>query len=311
MKKANKNPATASTVDAPIVHSLHVENFDEALVSKPHITKHRIHKEGFTEAFRVEALTQVQERLFGKWKLLGEKGGNDVFADRCSVYIFGQFYGRDGLDLKTRGLLVLSALTVWLRDGVIQTWTNACLNLGWSEDQIKELGALASHVNGYPPIRGSLLIFDDVFEKHRARVGGLSPQPGAGSVGTPAAAPGDLYRKGAELATRLFGTSDGDFADIPIAANDDFRKEMVTWVFGYLFTERSLIPLKAKVLAVIAMSIAAGHQTMFRRWITAARNVGCSRLELQETVLTMAVYAGWPVAYDALNVLAEEWAPDF
>lgn len=296
-----EKPETKLETEGHNVHSLYIGSFDADKIGKPHITRRRMFREGFSEAFLHEALSEVQYPLFGKWGLIGEKGGNDVYADRCSVYIFGQYYGRDGLDLKTRGLLVLSSLSVLLRDGVLPTWANACLNLGWTEDQIKELGALVSHVGGFPVSRGTLMILDGVLEKRRAITG----ERPAASV-PPASVP-DLYAKACELAVRLFGTPLGDFADTPIAADDDFLKEMVTWLYGYLFTERSLIPLRTKVLAVIAMSVTIGRQNMARRWIGAARNIGCSRLEVQETILTVALYGGWPVARDALDVLAETW----
>lgn len=296
-----KKPETKLEVDGYNVHSLYVGTFDQEKITRPHITNHRMHRDGFSDEFLKDALELVQYPLFGKWGLIGEKGGNDAYADRCSVYIFGQFYGRDGLDLKTRGLLVLSGLSVLLRDGVIPTWANACRNLGWTEDQLKEIGALVSHVGGFPVSRGTLMILDNVFEKRRA-VTGEAPSSMVDAATSP-----DLYDHACELATRLFGTPLGDFDDIPIAGDDDFRKEMVTWVFGYLFTERSLVPVKTKVLAVIAMSVAAGLQNMTRRWIGAARNVGCNRLEVQESILTMALYGGWPVARDALDVLAREW----
>nr|WP_275403476.1 carboxymuconolactone decarboxylase family protein [Ramlibacter algicola] len=82
---------------------------------------------------------------------------------------------------------------------------------------------------------------------------------------------------------------------------------MVTWVFGYLFTERSLIPVRAKVLAVIAMCAALGRTPMARRWMGAARRIGCSRVEVQETIITAALYGGWPSAREALGALAETW----
>ncbi len=296
-----EKPETKLEMHGHHVHSLYIGQFEEEFIIRPYITPYSLHKDGFSESFLHDSLEKVQYPLFGRWGLIGEKGGNNIYADRCSVYIFGQYYGRDGLDLKTRGLLVLSALAVLLREGVLPTWANACRNLGWSEEQLKELGALVSHIAGFPPSRGSLMMMDDVFDKRRALTGESPDGP------PPAVSDPNLYEKARELATRLFGNPDGDFDDIPMAPSDDFRKEMVTWVFGYLFTERSLIPLRTKVLAVVAMSVACGRMAMARRWIGAARNAGCKRVELQEAMLTMALYGGWPVAREGLDILQEEW----
>lgn len=287
------------------VHSLHVGSFTPEALKKPYVTKRRMHKEGFSQDFLREALKETQHRLFGEWGLIGEKGSNDEYANACSVYIFGQFYGRPGLDLKTRGFMVLSALCVLLRENVIPTWTNACLNLGWTEEQLKELGALVSHVGGFPPSRGSLMIFDSVFEKRRGLAGAGESAGTVKAVPTPPTS--ELYPKAKELAIQLFGTASGDLSDLPVSPDDDLSKELVAWVFGYLFGVRSLVPVKTKVLSIIAMSAAIGQNDMVRRWLVAARNSGATRTEVQEVILNTAIYGGWPAAREALGILALHW----
>lgn len=290
------------------VHSLHVGSFSPESLKESYITKRRLHKEGLSHDFLQEALSETQQRLFGKWGLIGEKGSNNDYADACSVYIFGQFYGRPGLDLKTRGFMVLSALCVLLRDNVIPTWTNACLNLGWTEEELKELGALVSHVGGFPTSRGSLMIFDSVFEKRRGLAGRGTE---AAKVSNPPPQPehleAELYPKAKELAVQLFGTPNGDLFDLPLSPDDPLSKELVTWVFGYLFGVRSLVPIKTKVLSIIAMSAAIGQNDMVRRWLTAAKNSGATRAEVQEVIVNTAIYGGWPAAREALTVLAGYW----
>jgi 4-carboxymuconolactone decarboxylase len=119
-----------------------------------------------------------------------------------------------------------------------------------------------------------------------------------------------LYQEGRELALQLFGDPDGDLTGTPISLDDDFKKEMVSWVFGYLLKERSLVPIKTKVLAIVAMCAATGQIDMLRRWLLAARNSGNTRTEVQEAILTMAMYGGWPKSREALTVFAEEWPPE-
>lgn len=163
----SEGPAKKSVIqDGVEVHSLY-KGHDEDFANQPYETAYRLHNDGFSQEFLEDALQNVQYKLFGEWGLIGEKGGNDSYADRCSVYIFGQMYGRGVLTTKTRGLMVLAGLSVLMRGNVVPTWANACLNLGWTEDELKELGALVSHIGGFPPSRGALMIFDDVFEKRR------------------------------------------------------------------------------------------------------------------------------------------------
>ena len=298
---AVEKPQTELVAQGHHVHSLYIGDFDPEFINKPHITERSLHKEGFSSEFLEEALGEVQYPLFGKWGLIGEKGGNDVYADRSSVYIFGQFYGRDGLDLKTRGLIVVSCLSVLLREGVLPTWTNACRNLGWTEEQLKELGAIVSHVGGFPVSRGSLMLMDEVFEKRRKLTGESAGKSASSETRR------DLYVAASEMAQRLFGNPHGDFDDMPLPEGDELRQQMVTWVFGYLFVERDSIPLRAKVLAIIAMAAAIGRVEMVRRWVGAARRIGCQRIEVQETLVTVTLYGGWPAAREALGALAQEW----
>lgn len=306
-KAQSAGKTTAMHTEGIQVHSLYQGTFSAESLEKPYVTKRRMHKEGFSEDFLKEALGETQHRLFGEWGLIGEKGSNDDYANACSVYIFGQYYGRPGLDLKTRGFMVLSALCVLLRDNVIPTWTNACLNLGWTEEQLKELGALVSHIGGFPVSRGSLMIFDTVFEKRRNLAGEASATKTTSSQQTPAPLTSGLYPKAKEIATQLFGTPSGDLANLPIDPADPLAKELVCWVFGYLFGVRSLVPTKVKVLSIIAQSAAIGQNDMVRRWLVAARNTGATRAEVQETIINSAIYGGWPAAREALGVLAAHW----
>lgn len=117
----------------------------------------------------------------------------------------------------------------------------------------------------------------------------------------------EIYKQAQAKATELFGTPEGDLAELPVDSADDFGKELLTWVFGYLFTERSLIPQKDKVLAVIAMCAASAKYDMLRRWLVAAKNTGSSRQEVQEAIMTMTMYGGWPAARESLEVLAKHW----
>jgi 4-carboxymuconolactone decarboxylase len=139
------------------------------MMSESYTTKFRLQTDGFSDEFFKEAMTEVQGRLFGDWPLYGGKAGYGPSHDaKSTTYIFGQIFGRPGLDLKTRGLLVLAGLSVLQREGVVRIWTNACLNLGWTEDEIKEIGMLVAHIGGFPVSRQAVLVFDDIFEKRAA-----------------------------------------------------------------------------------------------------------------------------------------------
>lgn len=116
-----------------------------------------------------------------------------------------------------------------------------------------------------------------------------------------------LYQQGQELASELFGNPIGEFNETYLPPEDDLDKTLTTWFYGYLFKENSQLPVNVKVLCVITMCTAIGQYQMLKHWIPAAKKAGCTRLEVQEAIITMIVYAGWPAAQGALKVLAENW----
>lgn len=135
--------------------------------AETYVTNRRISSEGLSEAFLREALANVQTPLFGDWPLYGSGRGYGDHDNNTTTWCFGTIFGRGGLDLKTRALLILAGLCVLQREALIRIWTNAALNAGWSEAEIKEMGMWVALFGGFPTSRGSVLIFDDVFEKRR------------------------------------------------------------------------------------------------------------------------------------------------
>jgi 4-carboxymuconolactone decarboxylase len=64
--------------------------------------------------------------------------------------------------------------------------------------------------------------------------------------------------------------------------------------------------LKSREIAVIAALTAMGNaQPQLKVHLQAALNVGVSREEIVETIMQMAVYAGFPAALNGLNAAKE------
>lgn len=116
-----------------------------------------------------------------------------------------------------------------------------------------------------------------------------------------------LFSQGERLAEELFGSALGDVFDLPLPTGDDLGRELTTWIFGYLLEERKELTVREKVLCIISMCTVRSQYDMLGRWVVAAHKAGCTRLEVQETIITMLVYGGWPAARGALEVLARQW----
>jgi 4-carboxymuconolactone decarboxylase len=89
----------------------------------------------------------------------------------------------------------------------------------------------------------------------------------------------------------------------PIAP--DFARLLIEFPFGDIYS-RPKLDLRSREIATIAALAALGHaQPQLKVHIEAALNVGCTRDEIVEVFIQMAVYAGFPAALNALFAARE------
>ena len=85
----------------------------------------------------------------------------------------------------------------------------------------------------------------------------------------------------------------------------DFARLIIEFPFGDIYSRPGL-DLKARELAVVAALTAMGNAApQLKVHIHAALNVGCSRQEIVEVMMQMAVYAGFPAALNGLFAAKE------
>lgn len=89
---------------------------------------------------------------------------------------------------------------------------------------------------------------------------------------------------------------------------ENWRKmspEFERYVVGFLSGEiwaRSGLPRKIKSLCTISALAALGRMRGLELNIRMARNNGCSREEIEEALLQIAPYVGFPAAWEALSL---------
>jgi len=150
-------------------------------MAEPYVTKRRMHEEGLSKEFYDEAIENVQNKVFGTMPLYGGKGKGDTKMEKVggtkpalgdydfpsSIWAMGTLFGRGHLSLKDRTAIILAGLTVLPRPELVRLWINASLNMGWSEDEIREVIIWTSFFGGFPAMRTSGLISVDVFAKRQ------------------------------------------------------------------------------------------------------------------------------------------------
>ncbi|MGA7564345.1 MAG: carboxymuconolactone decarboxylase family protein [Desulfobaccales bacterium] len=85
----------------------------------------------------------------------------------------------------------------------------------------------------------------------------------------------------------------------------DFARYLIEFPFGDIYSRPGL-DLKSREIATVAALTALGTAApQLRVHIQAALNVGVSRGEVVETIMQMAVYAGFPAALNGLFAAQE------
>jgi 4-carboxymuconolactone decarboxylase len=90
----------------------------------------------------------------------------------------------------------------------------------------------------------------------------------------------------------------------------DFARYLIEFPFGDIYA-RPGIDLKYREIATVSALTALGNaQPQLKVHIRAALNVGCSKAEILEVIMQMAVYAGFPAALNGLFAAKEVFAEE-
>ena len=112
----------------------------------------------------------------------------------------------------------------------------------------------------------------------------------------------DSIKNGTEVLEKLFGWK--------IDANnvgDDFSRVTMGNLFGDIWSRPGLV-LRDRSMITVATLIALGRENELKLHLRGALNVGITREQIQEMILHLAHYAGWPVAVGAGRVAQEVFA---
>lgn len=88
----------------------------------------------------------------------------------------------------------------------------------------------------------------------------------------------------------------------------DFARYLIEFPFGDIYSRPGL-DLRSREIATIAALTALGNAApQLKVHVEAGLNVGLSREEIAETIMQMAVYAGFPAALNGLFAAKEVFA---
>ena len=115
----------------------------------------------------------------------------------------------------------------------------------------------------------------------------------------------DRYERGWEKLKEIDGEAGERVIDSLRDIAPDFARYLIEFPFGDIYS-RPALDLKSREIAVVAALTALGNAApQLKVHIHGALNVGCARQEVVETIMQMAVYAGFPAALNGLFAAKE------
>jgi 4-carboxymuconolactone decarboxylase len=112
----------------------------------------------------------------------------------------------------------------------------------------------------------------------------------------------ERYQKGLELLKRMLGEKTAEETRRRWQKlSPDFERYVLEFLSGEIWS-RSGLPLKIKSLCTISALAALGRVQGLELNIRMALNNGATRQEIIETLLQIAPYAGFPAAWEGLQI---------
>jgi 4-carboxymuconolactone decarboxylase len=110
------------------------------------------------------------------------------------------------------------------------------------------------------------------------------------------------FEKGMAVLERLFGT-----ATARVKMSEDFRRITVENLFGDIWSRPGLA-LRDRSMITLTALLVLGREAELRLHLRGARNLGIPRETIEEIMIHLAHYGGWPVAATGFRVLDEVFA---
>lgn len=216
-------------------------------------------------------------------------------------YSFGDIYCREGLDLKSKEIAVVAALTaLGNAQPQLKVHINGALNVGCSINELKEVILQMSAYSGFPTCINAMNALKDVLS-HREKEG---IKDSVGEIATNEVLEESRYEIGVKELSKL----DSNQVEILENAYKDFAPDLVKLVvneYADIYSRDNLSKRYRQIATIAALTALGNAQPQLKFHINAGINIGLSAEEVKEIMLLMTVYSGFPSAINGINVLKE------
>jgi 4-carboxymuconolactone decarboxylase len=112
-----------------------------------------------------------------------------------------------------------------------------------------------------------------------------------------------MTEPGPEVMARFVGAENVDRGrDYLEQLDPELHRYIIDFVYGEIYSGDALDP-KTRALCTVAMLAALGQQLQLGVYVQSSRRQGASEQEIREVLRQVAVYAGFPSAWNALATM--------
>lgn len=216
-------------------------------------------------------------------------------------YAFGDIYTRNALDLKSKEIAVVAALTAMGNaQPQLKVHLNGALNTGSSINEVKEVILQMSVYSGFPGCINGMNALKEVLEE-RSNKGikdDIGKSPSYHNENT-------RLNRGEHELTKLDSTQ----VEKLKKAYDEFSPSLVRFVleYGYadIFSRDNLSTRHRQIATISALAAMGNAKSQLKFHINAGLNIGLKENEIKEIMLLMSIYAGFPTAINGTYILKE------
>jgi 4-carboxymuconolactone decarboxylase len=109
--------------------------------------------------------------------------------------------------------------------------------------------------------------------------------------------------RGVEMMARFTGAENVERGRTYLEELDpELHRHIIEFVYGEIYAGEALDP-KTRALCTVAMLASTGQQLQLGVYVRSARRQGASEEEVREVLRQVAVYAGFPAAWNALATM--------
>lgn len=241
---------------------------------------------------RVERCEEKFAELFGG-KPTQNEGNDPEFMCILQRFIFGEVCYEGSLDNRMRELITITVLTVNQTLPQLKAHTAACLHIGISPEEIREVIYQCAPFIGFPKTLNAIATMDEVFAAN-----GIALPLVSGETVTEET----RYEKGLALQEPIYGTEIKErYAWLPAPFDEAVPRYLTELGFGDFMTRKGMSEKERELLTVVILAALGGAEVQVRSHVMGALKAGNTKEEVVCALVHAMPYMGIPRLFNALN----------